>query len=337
MGSRKKEAALQVNISTQELWEEMLSSKGLTVVDVYQGWCGPCKPAVSLFQKLRLEVGPDLLHFALAEADSLDVLNKYRGRCEPTFLFYAGGELVAVVRGANAPLLQKTILDQLEAEKQVLAEGGERKAIKDEALSDEDGCLSRGKDGRADEDVASGPSTAQRCPVTPCTEAGTGKTPTKSWPCSFPTSALQTRKPLRAARPKARWAPPRCFPPARTWPEPAFLLCGRSCPSRSAMYSEHWHFLGSAVAVDNENQQCVFSCGIKEHMGCALIFFSVSGTLQSEVPSAIVPSAIALCFRVWCHLRGRLVMWDTVPQQYICFTGAPLWSFPWELNVHTVQ
>ncbi|KAI2531689.1 NME9 isoform 9 [Pan troglodytes] len=30
MGSRKKEIALQVNISTQELWEEMLSSKGLT-------------------------------------------------------------------------------------------------------------------------------------------------------------------------------------------------------------------------------------------------------------------------------------------------------------------
>ncbi|XP_008264450.2 thioredoxin domain-containing protein 6 isoform X1 [Oryctolagus cuniculus] len=167
MGSRKKEAALQVNISTQELWEEMLSSKGLTVVDVYQGWCGPCKPAVSLFQKLRLEVGPDLLHFALAEADSLDVLNKYRGRCEPTFLFYAGGELVAVVRGANAPLLQKTILDQLEAEKQVLAEGGERKAIKDEALSDEDGCLSRGKDGRADEDVVSSEKTCTLAIIKP--------------------------------------------------------------------------------------------------------------------------------------------------------------------------
>lgn len=34
------------------------------VVDVYQGWCGPCKPVVSLFQKMRVEVGPDLLHFA---------------------------------------------------------------------------------------------------------------------------------------------------------------------------------------------------------------------------------------------------------------------------------
>jgi hypothetical protein len=40
-----------------------------------------------------------------------------------------GGELVAVVRGANAPLLQKTILDQLEAEKEVLAGGRERRVV----------------------------------------------------------------------------------------------------------------------------------------------------------------------------------------------------------------
>ncbi|XP_023043665.1 thioredoxin domain-containing protein 6 isoform X3 [Piliocolobus tephrosceles] len=94
----------------------MLSSKGLTVVDVYQGWCGPCKPVVSLFQKMRIEVGLDLLHFALAEADRLDVLEKYRGKCEPTFLFYA---------------------------------------IKDEALSDEDECVSHGKNNGEDEDMVS--------------------------------------------------------------------------------------------------------------------------------------------------------------------------------------
>uniref|UniRef100_A0A2K5CDA4 NME/NM23 family member 9 n=1 Tax=Aotus nancymaae TaxID=37293 RepID=A0A2K5CDA4_AOTNA len=93
----------------------MLSSKGLTVVDVYQGWCGPCKPVVSLFQKMRIEVGLDLLHFALAEADHLDVLEKYRGKCEPTFLFYA---------------------------------------IKDESLSDEDECVSHGKNNGEDDMVS---------------------------------------------------------------------------------------------------------------------------------------------------------------------------------------
>nr|XP_040125812.1 thioredoxin domain-containing protein 6 isoform X18 [Ictidomys tridecemlineatus] len=208
MGSKKKEIALQfladttsllVNISTQELWEEMLSSKGLTVVDVYQGWCGPCKPVVSLFQKMRIEVGLDLLHFALAEADCLDVLEKYRGKCEPTFLFYAGGELVAVVRGANAPLLEKTILDQLEAEKKVLAEGRERKVIKDEALSDEDEYFLHEKNVGEDEDVVSGLCMAQRCPSTLSMGAETEKMPAESWHYSSPVSSFQMKmwRPLR--------------------------------------------------------------------------------------------------------------------------------------------
>ncbi|XP_058513010.1 thioredoxin domain-containing protein 6 [Ochotona princeps] len=154
MGSKKKDAGLQVSVSSQELWEELLAARGLTVVEVYQGWCGPCRPVVSLFQKLRLQLGPDLLRFALAEADCLDVLEKYRGKCEPTFLFYAGGELVAVVRGADAPLLQKTILEQLEAEKKVLAGGTARKLIQDETVSDETGGSRRDKDD-GDKDMVS--------------------------------------------------------------------------------------------------------------------------------------------------------------------------------------
>lgn len=51
----------------------------------------------------------------------------------PTF---QGGELVAVVKGANAPLLRKTILHQLEVEKKVLAEGRERIVVSGCYLSD---------------------------------------------------------------------------------------------------------------------------------------------------------------------------------------------------------
>ncbi|XP_062462451.1 thioredoxin domain-containing protein 6 isoform X3 [Pezoporus occidentalis] len=126
MAAKKKEVVLQININSQELWEEMLCLKGLIVVDAYQAWCGPCKTVVDLFQKIRNEVGSDLLHFAVAEVDSIDSLEKYRGKCEPVFLFYAGGELVAAVRGANAPLLQKTILEQLAVERKVLEHGGQR-------------------------------------------------------------------------------------------------------------------------------------------------------------------------------------------------------------------
>lgn len=41
-----------------------------------------------------------------------------------------GGELVAVLRGAKAPLLQKMIVDELSKEKLALEHGGERKAVR---------------------------------------------------------------------------------------------------------------------------------------------------------------------------------------------------------------
>ncbi|XP_055494523.1 thioredoxin domain-containing protein 6 isoform X2 [Leucoraja erinacea] len=138
MAGKKKETTLQITIFNQEQWDETMAITGLTVVDVYQAWCGPCKAVISLFRKIKNELGDDLLHFAVAEVDNIDSLQRYRGKCEPTFLFFGGGQLVAVVRGANAPLLQNFILEHLATERKVLDDGGERKAIKDEGLVEEE-------------------------------------------------------------------------------------------------------------------------------------------------------------------------------------------------------
>lgn len=35
------------------------------MVDVYQEWCGPCKAMVSIFKRVKLELGDDLLRFAV--------------------------------------------------------------------------------------------------------------------------------------------------------------------------------------------------------------------------------------------------------------------------------
>lgn len=43
-----------------------------------------------------------------------------------------GGELVGVLRGANAPLLQRMIVQKLSEEKMVLEKGGERKVVSNE-------------------------------------------------------------------------------------------------------------------------------------------------------------------------------------------------------------
>ena len=47
-------------------------------------------------------------------------LEVFRGQCKPTWLFMSGGEPVAVMHGANAPLLQKMIEKEIRRERQVL-------------------------------------------------------------------------------------------------------------------------------------------------------------------------------------------------------------------------
>ncbi|XP_071484524.1 thioredoxin domain-containing protein 3 homolog [Diadema antillarum] len=135
MPAKKEQVALQKEILNQEQWDDLLGLEGLAVIDVYQKWCGPCAATVGLFRRLRNEIGDDLLRFAVAEADSIETLEPYRGRCEPCFLMFGTGQLVNVIRGAKAPALLKTVEKELKQEHKVLEEGLERQVIKDPLLA----------------------------------------------------------------------------------------------------------------------------------------------------------------------------------------------------------
>ncbi|XP_006832328.1 PREDICTED: thioredoxin domain-containing protein 3 [Chrysochloris asiatica] len=123
MASKKRgEVQLQTVINSQNLWDEMLLNKGLTVIDVYQAWCGPCKAMQNLFRKLKTELNEDeILHFAVAEADSVVTLQSFRDKCEPVFLFSLNGKIISMVKGANAPLVNGKIIQLINEEKKIAA------------------------------------------------------------------------------------------------------------------------------------------------------------------------------------------------------------------------
>ncbi|XP_026979747.1 thioredoxin domain-containing protein 3, partial [Sagmatias obliquidens] len=94
----------------------------LLVIDVYQAWCGPCKAMQTLFRKLKNELNEDeILHFAVAEADSIVTLQPFRDKCEPVFLFSVNGQIVAKIKGANAPLVSQKIITLINEEKKIAA------------------------------------------------------------------------------------------------------------------------------------------------------------------------------------------------------------------------
>ncbi|XP_052012588.1 thioredoxin domain-containing protein 3 [Apodemus sylvaticus] len=122
MAGKKREVQLQTVVNNQNLWDEMLLNKGLTVIDVYQAWCGPCKAVQTLFRKLKNELNEDeILHFAVAEADNIVTLQPFRDKCEPVFLFSLNGKIIAKIQGANAPLINKKVIALIDEERKIAA------------------------------------------------------------------------------------------------------------------------------------------------------------------------------------------------------------------------
>ena len=82
---------------------------GISVVEVYQGWCGPCKAIVGTFQRLHMDMSDSPLKFYRANCDKVQQLGKYVGQCQPVFLFYKGGVVVEEVVGVDTPMLTSKI------------------------------------------------------------------------------------------------------------------------------------------------------------------------------------------------------------------------------------
>jgi nucleoside diphosphate kinase len=73
--------------------------------------------------------------YVQAVTDDIDSLERYRMKSQPTFLFFGGGVLQGVVRGAKGPLLQKSIQSLLKQEHQIQSGEVERSEFMDKDLA----------------------------------------------------------------------------------------------------------------------------------------------------------------------------------------------------------
>ena len=137
-GRGGKQQSVQIEIRNQEEWDALIPRQGLTVVDVYASWCGPCKAIVSLFRNIKNKQSDDFLSFATADAATIDSLEDYRGKSEPTFLFYGSGHLVCVLRGVNGPQITKVVDDLVKKEREIVEGKVVRERFVDKAVSPEE-------------------------------------------------------------------------------------------------------------------------------------------------------------------------------------------------------
>ncbi|XP_028038862.1 thioredoxin domain-containing protein 6-like isoform X3 [Bombyx mandarina] len=127
-GKKAAQVQLQAELNTDDEWNKFINRDGLLVIDVYTEWCGPCIGMVGNLKKIKVELGGDNLHLAIAKSDTIECLKRFRKRSEPTWMFIAAGQLLNVVFGADAPRLARTIEQELQNEE--LARKGERERPK---------------------------------------------------------------------------------------------------------------------------------------------------------------------------------------------------------------
>ncbi|XP_032681265.1 uncharacterized protein LOC116848845 isoform X4 [Odontomachus brunneus] len=114
MAKKVAPATLQTEVLNDEEWEKVLKRKGLVVVDVYSDWSGPCTGMVSILKKIKMEIGGDALSYATASCDRVTALQRFQGKCEPTWMFIHEGRMINLMFGAHCPQFMTMLTTELE-------------------------------------------------------------------------------------------------------------------------------------------------------------------------------------------------------------------------------
>merc|ERR1711934_470986 len=93
--------------STQE-FKDAIAAEGLTVVDFFATWCGPCRAIAPYLDTLDSEFAD--VQFVKVNIDELeDVAQEHEISAMPTFVFFKAGKRVNEVVGADKAKLKAAI------------------------------------------------------------------------------------------------------------------------------------------------------------------------------------------------------------------------------------
>ncbi|CAB4056306.1 unnamed protein product [Lepeophtheirus salmonis] len=95
-----------------------LKDNQVLLADIYVSWYGPCTAIEAHLKRLRMSSieKPETLYLAKVCCDDIQDLRVFKDDPRPTFLFWARGKPVAMLRGINRPLLTKLVLQEVDME-----------------------------------------------------------------------------------------------------------------------------------------------------------------------------------------------------------------------------
>lgn len=87
-------------------------NEGLSVIDFYAEWCGPCKTMHPIYNSIS-EKYKDKVNFYKCDVDTTYVSQDYNVKNIPCFIFMKNGEIVNRVAGLQSEEQMETMVNNL--------------------------------------------------------------------------------------------------------------------------------------------------------------------------------------------------------------------------------
>ncbi len=81
-------------INTELFDIEVLDNEGLTVVDFFANWCGPCRKLSPILEEVERDLSDKVKFTKINTDDNIEAAKKYQVSGLPTLLVFKDGEVV---------------------------------------------------------------------------------------------------------------------------------------------------------------------------------------------------------------------------------------------------
>ena len=88
-------------IPTKAVFDQIIQSKKLVVVDFTATWCGPCQQIAPKFLQLGQLMGTDAILMKVDVDENKEASEACQITCMPTFQFFKNGQKLHEIKGGN--------------------------------------------------------------------------------------------------------------------------------------------------------------------------------------------------------------------------------------------
>lgn len=81
-------------ISAKEFYDQVEQGQGVTLVDMYADWCGPCKMLAPVLDEISAQYAGKANIYKIDIDQNQEVASRYQVMAVPTMLLFKDGQLV---------------------------------------------------------------------------------------------------------------------------------------------------------------------------------------------------------------------------------------------------